>query len=184
MFRTGGSAGTGITSGLAPRQGYDIGGLTDSDIAEIRKQSRELTQGNRRADMNQFLIDFGLNLVSGTPKSNIFATAAEEAEGAGAGLGGRGAGVADDQDHGGSAGSVGEAGGLLDEVPDPSGRSGGEEGRNLEGEAGVGAEAEEAGRARAKVGAARRRVRRRGLERVHQGGGHTHRGRRSVRRAH
>ena len=81
MFRTGGSAGTGITSGLAPRQGYDIGGLTDSDIAEIRKQSRELTQGNRKADMNQFLIDFGLNLVSGTPKSNIFATAAEEAKG-------------------------------------------------------------------------------------------------------
>ena len=80
MFRTGGSAGTGITSGLAPRQGYDIGGLTDSDIAEIRKQSRELTQGNRKADMNQFLIDFGLNLVSGTPKSNIFATAAEAAK--------------------------------------------------------------------------------------------------------
>ena len=80
MFRTGGSAGTGITSGLAPRQGYSIGGLSDEDIAEIRKQSRELTQGNRRADMNQFLIDFGLNLVSGTPKSNIFATAAEAAK--------------------------------------------------------------------------------------------------------
>ena len=80
MFRTGGSAGTGITSGLAPRQGYDIGGLSDQDIAEIRKQSRELTQGNRKADMNQFLIDFGLILVSGTPKSNIFATAAEAAK--------------------------------------------------------------------------------------------------------
>ena len=80
MFRTGGSTGTGITSGLAPRQGYDIGGLTDSDIAEIRKQSRELTQGNRKADMNQFLIDFGLNLVSGTPRGNIFATAAEQAK--------------------------------------------------------------------------------------------------------
>ena len=30
--------------------------------------------------MNQFLIDFGLNMVSGTPKSNIFATAAEQAK--------------------------------------------------------------------------------------------------------
>jgi hypothetical protein len=80
MFRSGGSTGEGITSGLAPRQGYDIGGLTDSDIAEIRKQSRELTQGNRKADMNQFLIDFGLNMVSGTPKGNIFATAAESAK--------------------------------------------------------------------------------------------------------
>ena len=80
MFRSGGSTNTGITSGLAPRQGYDIGGLSDEDIAEIRKQSRELTQGNRKADMNQFLIDFGLNMVSGTPKGNIFATAAESAK--------------------------------------------------------------------------------------------------------
>ena len=81
MFRTGGSAGTGITSGLVPRQGYGIGGLSDQDIAEIKKQARELTQGDRRADMNQFLIDFGLNMVSGTPKSNIVATAAEELRG-------------------------------------------------------------------------------------------------------
>ena len=81
MFRSGGSTGEGITSGLAPRQGYAIGGLSDEDIAEIRKQSRELTQGNRKADMNQFLIDFGLNMVSGTPKGNIFATAAESAKG-------------------------------------------------------------------------------------------------------
>ena len=81
MFRSGGSTGEGITSGLAPRQGYGIGGLSDQEIAEIKKQSRELTQGNRKADMNQFLIDFGLNMVSGTPKGNILATAAESAKG-------------------------------------------------------------------------------------------------------
>jgi len=80
MFRTGGSAGTGITSGLAPRQGYS-NGLSAEKIQEIRNQARELSYQPRRDNsMNQFLIDFGLNLVSGTPKSNIFATAAEAAK--------------------------------------------------------------------------------------------------------
>jgi len=82
MFRTGGSAGTGITSGLAPRQGYKQPGLVEQlNIPELRKQARELSYQPRRDNsMNQFLIDFGLNLVSGTPKSNIFATAAEAAK--------------------------------------------------------------------------------------------------------
>ena len=80
MFRTGGSAGTGITSGLAPRQGYS-NGLSAEQIQDIRKQAKELSYQPRRDNsMNQFLIDFGLNLVSGTPKSNIFATAAEAAK--------------------------------------------------------------------------------------------------------
>ena len=80
MFRTGGSTGTGITSGLAPRQGYS-NGLSAEKIKEIRDQARELSYQPRRDNsMNQFLIDFGLNLVSGTPKSNIFATAAEAAK--------------------------------------------------------------------------------------------------------
>ena len=80
MFRTGGSTGTGITSGLAPRQGYSTG-LSAEQIKEIRDQARELSYRPRRDNsMNQFLIDFGLNLVSGTPKSNIFATAAEAAK--------------------------------------------------------------------------------------------------------
>ena len=87
MFRTGGSAGTGITSGLAPRQGYSngyratkISDLGSRTIGELEDMARASTRGDRRADMNQFLIDFGLNLVSGTPKSNIFATAAEAAK--------------------------------------------------------------------------------------------------------
>ena len=81
MFRTGGSAGTGITSGLAPRQGYS-NGLSAEKIQEIRNQARELSYQPRRDNsMNQFLIDYGLNLVSGTPRSNIFATLAEEAKG-------------------------------------------------------------------------------------------------------
>ena len=80
MFRTGGSTGTGITSGLAPRQGYS-NGLSAEQIQDIRKQAKELSYQPRRDNsMNQFLIDFGLNMVSGTPKSNIFATAAEAAK--------------------------------------------------------------------------------------------------------
>ena len=87
MFRSGGSTGEGITSGLAPRQGYSngyratkISDLGSRTIGELEDMARASTRGDRRADMNQFLIDFGLNMVSGTPKSNIFATAAEAAK--------------------------------------------------------------------------------------------------------
>ena len=84
MFRSGGSTGEGITSGLAPRQGYE-NGKTVMDPAEkefLEKRSLlKKYQQPRGNDMNQFLIDFGLNMVSGTPRSNIFATAAEQAKG-------------------------------------------------------------------------------------------------------
>ena len=84
MFRTGGSAGTGITSGLAPRQGYQNGETVMSPAEKEFLEKRALLkkyQQPRGNDMNQFLIDFGLNMVSGTPRSNIFATAAEQAKG-------------------------------------------------------------------------------------------------------
>ncbi len=82
MFRTGGSTGTGITSGLAPRQGYaDPAGIVEQ-IQTRKSMIDAIAPRTPRRDnsMNQFLIDFGLNLVSGTPKSNIFATAAEQAK--------------------------------------------------------------------------------------------------------
>jgi hypothetical protein len=62
MFRIGGSAGTGITSGLVPRKRYQQGGAGMSNAA-------------------QGLIDFGLNLASATPSGGIFSTAAEAAKG-------------------------------------------------------------------------------------------------------
>jgi len=82
MFRSGGSTGEGITSGLAPRQGYQGDGMSQlvKQLPELRKIAKEESYQPRNNDMNQFLIDFGLNMVSGTPKSNIFATAAEEAK--------------------------------------------------------------------------------------------------------
>ena len=112
MFKMGGSAGTGITSGLdKPRQQYNKAGLVDNnpltqyptdffpplgtreikqDTPSITMDDDKLTAGqellkafkdrNTRPDLSQFLINFGLNLASATPRGNIFATAAEAAK--------------------------------------------------------------------------------------------------------
>jgi len=110
MFKMGGSAGTGITSGLdKPRQQYNEAGSvnplqmypTDNfptlgtreikqDTPSITIDDDKLTAGqellkafknrNTKPDLSQFLINFGLNLASATPRGNIFATAAEAAK--------------------------------------------------------------------------------------------------------
>ena len=67
MFRRGGSAGEGITSGLAPRQGYAHG----DNVKQARRPNTNL---------NNFLIDFGLDLVSRPPSGGIFATAGASAK--------------------------------------------------------------------------------------------------------
>ena len=84
MFRSGGSSGEGITSGLAPRQGYyrglkvsEIGDLTLGEMEEIAKQR---AAADKKQDMYDFMIDFGLGMVGGTPAGNIFATAAQQAK--------------------------------------------------------------------------------------------------------
>ena len=110
MFKMGGSAGTGITSGLdKPRQNYQKAGSVNplqqyptdffpplgtreikQDTPSITMDDDKLTAGqellkafkdrNTRPDLSQFLINFGLNLASATPRGNIFATAAEAAK--------------------------------------------------------------------------------------------------------
>jgi len=66
MFRTGGSAGSGITSGLEPRKRYEHGG----------------THSNRgMSNAAQGLIDWGLNMASATPSGSVLSTAAEQAKG-------------------------------------------------------------------------------------------------------
>ena len=85
MFRIGGSAGTGITSGL-DRKGYKDG--TDeydralktterfmTDIDKFRGEKDSFSPGGLPA----FLTQFGLNLLSQTPQGNIFQTAATAA---------------------------------------------------------------------------------------------------------
>jgi len=96
MFRKGGSAGEGITSGLAPRQNYEEAGdvkqndlsklnnirdLTPQQILELSKQmafqAPPMAPDNSLRD---FKIDFGLDLVSRSPGGNIFQTAGAAAK--------------------------------------------------------------------------------------------------------
>ena len=83
MFRKGGSANEGITSGLAPRQGYDAGKWvkqvlpTEEEISTLQKLYGPRP---RSTNLNDFLISFGLDLASRSPQGNIFQTAAESAK--------------------------------------------------------------------------------------------------------
>ena len=83
MFRRGGSAGEGITSGLAPRQGY----ANQSFVEQIRPTKAEyesiagmLPARRKDTSMNDFLINFGLNMASASPTGNVLQTAAMQAK--------------------------------------------------------------------------------------------------------
>ena len=65
MFRRGGSTGEGITSGLS-RQGYEKG--------------KTVQPRRPNTNLNNFLIEFGLDLISRPPQGGIFATAASAAK--------------------------------------------------------------------------------------------------------
>ena len=85
MFRMGGSSGAGITSGLdAPRQQYDEAGRVQKLFEERRKIFDQTVPDQRGGFMpgsvSSFLTNFGLNLLSQTPRGNIFATAATAAK--------------------------------------------------------------------------------------------------------
>ena len=93
MFRKGGSAGEGITSGL--RQGYaEPGSVKQNDLSKINLKDMNMQQIKDLADrmafqappmvpdnsLNNFKIDFGLDLISRPPQGNIFQTAAAAAK--------------------------------------------------------------------------------------------------------
>ena len=89
MFRIGGSANEGITSGLG-RPGYENGKsvfestareLRDRPIGEIMEASSQMFQPKSSGDLSRFLIDFGLDVASATPSGSIFSTAAQSAKG-------------------------------------------------------------------------------------------------------
>jgi len=95
MFRKGGSAGEGITSGLAPRQGYaEPGSVQQNDLSKVNLKDMNMQQIKDLADrmafqappmapdnsLRDFKIDFGLDLVSRSPSGNIFQTAGAAAK--------------------------------------------------------------------------------------------------------
>ena len=96
MFRKGGSAGEGITSGLAPRQGYKdpAGTVQQNDLSKIDIRNMNMQQLRDLAEqvsykappmpvdnsMRDFKIDFGLDLISRSPQGNIFQTAGAAAK--------------------------------------------------------------------------------------------------------
>jgi len=90
MFRIGGSAGTGITSGLdQPRKQYENGNRVtqglDPFVKDVRATYSRMgampTQSPLAAGtLPGFLTQFGLNLVSQTPGGNIFQTAGMAAQ--------------------------------------------------------------------------------------------------------
>jgi len=97
MFRKGGSAGEGITSGLAPRQGYNTNEnntVKQNDLSKVNLKDMNMQQIKDLADsmsfqsppmqpdtsLRDFKIDFGLDLVSRSPSGNIFQTAGASAK--------------------------------------------------------------------------------------------------------
>ena len=80
MFRMGGSA-EGLTSGLAPRQGYKDPGLVEQ-LQQKKSIIDALAPRQPRQDrsMSNFLIDFGLDIASRPPSGGIFSTAAAAAK--------------------------------------------------------------------------------------------------------
>jgi len=79
MFRLGGPAYEGITSGLAPRQGYVDARLVEQ-LPELQKIAKQYAYKPRSYTPAQGLIDFGLNIASAPGGGSIFATAAEAAK--------------------------------------------------------------------------------------------------------
>ena len=78
MFTMGGSTGTGITSGL-PRASYAEGPGPEGVKSTIERL-QEAAGPAREFGIEDFLIPFGLNLASATPRGNLLATAAGAAK--------------------------------------------------------------------------------------------------------
>ena len=79
MFRRGGQANGGITTGLG-RQGYDNGGQTGMEKIQRDLAIIDQLSPQRGSGLNDFLINFGLNMVGNPPSGNIFQTAAKQAQ--------------------------------------------------------------------------------------------------------
>ena len=79
MFRLGGPANEGITSGLAPRQGYVDARLVEQ-LPEFQKIAKQYAYQPRGVTPADALIEFGLDIASRPPEGSIFSTAAASAK--------------------------------------------------------------------------------------------------------
>jgi hypothetical protein len=80
MFRLGGST-SGITSGLdSPRKGYDKGGIDYDKAYETSQRITDKYYPKQGANLNRFLINWGLNMVGNPPSGNVLQTAAKQAQ--------------------------------------------------------------------------------------------------------
>ena len=87
MFRIGGTA-EGITSGLAPRQGYanqgsvkQLGDIRNMNIGQLKELAGTMAYKPRGTNVYDFMTQMGLDLVSRPRAGNIFqqvATSAKE----------------------------------------------------------------------------------------------------------
>ena len=81
MFRKGGSAEGGITSGLqSPRQGYAVPGTVQQNDSSRQRIIDAMGMAPPKRNFNDFLINFGLDIASRSPQGNIFQTAALSAK--------------------------------------------------------------------------------------------------------
>ena len=84
MFRIGGSAGTGITTGLdKPRKNYFDAGrvLPTKEEFETAKEMFPQFQRPQGEGLSRFLTTFGLDLLSRPPEGGFFSTVASAAKG-------------------------------------------------------------------------------------------------------
>ena len=79
MFKRGGQANGGITTGLG-RQRYDNGGQTGMERIQRDLQIIDQLAPARGGALNDFMINFGLNMVGNPPSGNVFQTAARQAQ--------------------------------------------------------------------------------------------------------
>ena len=78
MFRRGGQADGGVTSGL--RKGYANGSQTGMERIQRDLQLIDQLAPQRSGALNDLMINWGLNMVGNPPSGGIFQTAAKEAQ--------------------------------------------------------------------------------------------------------
>ena len=81
MFRLGGST-SGITSGLdkPKRAAYSNGGIDYDKAYETSERIADKYYPRKGANINRFLINWGLNMAGNPPSGNVLQTAAKEAQ--------------------------------------------------------------------------------------------------------